>query len=147
MPDINSYRLLTDTTVLANLYEKINHNLIPKLINGMFVYVIYDKEKDNLIIVNDVQGEKNLYYYEDDENFIIASTIQAILAFNKTYELNTSTIKNYFFSRHFMSPEDTCFNNIKIFKSGTINNYSLNNQKLISNIYDNPLLWISEKKY
>mgnify|MGYP003719413549 CR=1 FL=1 len=38
----------------------------------MFAYVIYDKLKDKLTIVNDVQGEKNLYYYDDDNILIIS---------------------------------------------------------------------------
>lgn len=147
LPMMKLTEKITDTTVLVNLHEKINISLIPKLLNGMFAYVVYDKKADNLSIVNDVQGEKNLYYFEDNEYFIVSSTIQPILSFNKNYSLNDDSIKNYFCSRHFMPLEDTCFKKINIFKNGIINNYSLRNNKSNSYVYDNPLNWISEKKY
>ena len=62
----NNYKLfnknnISDTKVLVNLYDKISHNLIPRKLNGMFAYVIFDKKKDKLKIINDPQGEKNLY--------------------------------------------------------------------------------------
>ena len=54
---------MNDTEVLINLYQRLEHQLVPKVLNGMFAYVVYDKLKDKLIIVNDTQGEKNLYVY------------------------------------------------------------------------------------
>ena len=78
----------TDTKILINLYENLNSNLIPKLLNGMFAYVMYDKLKDKLTIVNDVQGDKNLYYYDDDNILLISSTIQAFLNFRKKFRIN-----------------------------------------------------------
>mgnify|MGYP003951808421 FL=1 len=137
----------TDTEILINLYENLNSNLIPKLLNGMFAYVMYDKLKDKLTIVNDVQGEKNLYYYDDDNILLISSTIQAILNFRKKFRINMEPIKNYFITRHFMPHNYTCFNDIKIFNTGSIIDYSLSNNNFKNTIYDNPYDWISENKY
>ena len=41
----------SDTKVLVNLYEKINQEKIPYFLNGMFAYVIYDKQKDSLFLI------------------------------------------------------------------------------------------------
>jgi len=137
----------TDTEILINLYENLNSNLIPKLLNGMFAYVMYDKLKDKLTIVNDVQGEKNLYYYDDDNILLISSTIQAILNFRKKFRINMEPIKNYFITRHFMPHNYTCFNDIKTFNTGSIIDYSLSNNNFKNTVYDNPYDWISENKY
>ena len=59
----------TDTKVLADLYDIVDYQSIPKILNGMFAYVVYDKKEQRLIIVNDPQGEKNLYYYENNNFF------------------------------------------------------------------------------
>tara|TARA_Y100000590_G_C15745157_1_gene1021726 strand:+ start:3401 stop:5200 length:1800 start_codon:yes stop_codon:yes gene_type:complete len=137
----------SDSEVLINLYENFDNKKIPKLLNGMFAYVIFNKIQDNLIIVNDVQGEKNLYYFEDNEVFVISSTIQAILNFKKEFKLNIHPIKNYFKTRHFMPDEYTCFKDIRIFKNGSLINYSLSNKKHKNLIYDNPYEWISENSF
>lgn len=147
LPYIKIGEKITDTKVLVNLYENLHSNSIPKLLNGMFAYIIYDNKKNELIIANDVQGEKNLFYFENSDFLIISSTIAAILKFIKKYDIEESTIKNYFTTRHFMSPEKTCFKNINLFSSGSIHRYSLNKKKMLSHKYEDPKNWISEKKY
>tara|TARA_B100000767_G_scaffold275165_1_gene310782 strand:- start:1129 stop:2901 length:1773 start_codon:yes stop_codon:yes gene_type:complete len=147
LPHIKAGEKITDTKVLLNLHEKLNSNSIPKLLNGMFAYVVYDNKKDDLIIANDVQGEKNLFFFENSEFLIISSTITSILKFNKIYDLDESTIKDYFTTRHFMSHKKTCFKNINLFSTGSIHRYSLNNKRMVNQKYDDPLNWISEKKY
>ncbi len=137
----------TDTEVLVNLYEKLDSKIIPKILNGMFAYVIYDKLDDKLSIINDVQGEKNLYYFQNKDFLLISSTIQAILKFIKNYNINIPQIKNYFFTRHYMPCDETCFKGIKNFKSGNIFEYNLTNKNFTNLEYDSPHNWISEKKY
>ena len=148
----NNYKLfnknnISDTKVLVNLYDKISHNLIPRKLNGMFAYVIFDKKKDKLKIINDPQGEKNLYYYNDQIFFIISSTINAILSFINDYSLNTKPIFNYFSTRHYMPFEETCFKNIKLFPNSSTTELCLKKNLIKTKINEPPLNWISEKKY
>lgn len=147
LPQKNFYQNLTDTEVLTDLYEKKNSNLIPKLLNGMFAYVIYDKSKDKLSIVNDVQGEKNLYYFQDNNVLLISSTINAILKFVKNYKIEINPIENYFLTRHYMPNTETCFKGVKTFNNGHIFDYNLFNNSHQSHVYETPYDWISEKKY
>ena len=148
----NEYMLVgkknySDTDVLVNLYDKINHNLIPKKLNGMYAYVIFDTKKDKLKIINDPQGEKNLYYYDDDNFLIISSTISAILNFNQNYSINEEPIFNYFSTRHFMPFNQTCFKKIKLFPNSSTTEFCLNKNHLKIKINEDPISWISEKKY
>ena len=87
---------LTDTKVLANLYDEKSDQNISNNLNGMYAYVIFDLKKKCLKIINDPQGEKNLYYYDSNDYFIISSKISAILKFINNYEINFSCLKNYF---------------------------------------------------
>ena len=143
---INSKKI-TDTEVLVNLHDLIKINKIPKLINGMFVYLIYQNKKNKITLFNDPQGEKSIYYFNDKNFFIISSTIENILKFIKNYEINTPTLKKYFTTRHFMPLKDTCFKKIKLLKNGSKLEYNLTSNALKTSIYDDPFNWISKKKY
>ena len=44
-----------------------------------------------------------------------------------------------------MPLENTCYKDLKLFKSGTINFFDLKKLKLNSLIYDDPFNWISQK--
>ena len=142
------YKNENDTQLLVNLYEKINYKKIPDYLNGMFAYVIYDKQKDRLIIVNDTQGEKNLYYFESEDFFIVSSTINCILSFLKKISLNLDTLSNYFKTRHYMPVQNqTSYKNIKTFNNSSNNIYNLKEKKLTINRYDDPFNWISESEH
>ena len=138
---------VTDTEVLINMYQKYSYKKVPQILNGMFAYVVFDKTNERLIVVNDVQGEKNLYYFEDDNYYIISSTIKAIISFVGKLNLNHTSLKNYFYSRHFMPLNNTPYKNIKLYENGINLTFSLKNFEKKKYIYDNPLNWINKKKY
>ena len=118
---------VTDTEVLINMYQKYSYKKVPQILNGMFAYVVFDKTNERLIVVNDVQGEKNLYYFEDDNYYIISSTIKAIISFVGKLNLNHTSLKNYFYSRHFMPLNNTPYKNIKLYENGINLTFSLKN--------------------
>lgn len=137
----------TDTKTLVDLYDSYSSKVIPNMLNGMYVYAVYDNLKKNVQIVNDPQGEKNLYYYNDENYFIASSKISTIIKVIKTYSLNESAIKNYFLTRHYMPFEETCFSGIRIFKNAHIYKYSINSNKIKASVVNEPINWISKKKY
>ena len=61
---------MNDTEVLINLYQRLGYKFVPQVLNGMFAYVVYDKLKDKLIIVNDIQGEK-IYTFIRMKNILL----------------------------------------------------------------------------
>ena len=61
---------IPDTKILVDLHEKIKPKQIPILLDGMFAYVIYDETTNEILIVNDSQGEKNLYMYQSKNEII-----------------------------------------------------------------------------
>lgn len=67
----------SDTEVLINGYKKWGSDL-PKFLNGMFAFAIYDKKNGHIFLSRDRFGEKPLYYYHDQENFIFASELKSL---------------------------------------------------------------------
>ena len=63
------------------------------------------------------ENEDNLIYHIsfDNEDFlIVSSTIKSNKNYLNLKDLNKEVIKNYFFTRHFMPLENTCYKNLRI---------------------------------
>jgi asparagine synthase (glutamine-hydrolysing) len=102
----------TDTEVIMASYDFWGIECLNKF-NGMWAFVIYDKEKEKFFISRDRFGKKPLYYYKDDEIFIFSSEIKAILAHPKVEtKPNFAFLKSYLKlgCREFL--KETAFENI-----------------------------------
>lgn len=67
----------SDTETLLLLYRKMGMRMLD-LLEGMFVFALYDDQEDRLIIARDRAGKKPLYYYTDGSKFIFASELNAL---------------------------------------------------------------------
>lgn len=72
------FRTNTDTEVLLAAYEQWGENCLEKL-DGMWAFVIYDKQKNLLFGARDRFGVKPLYYYHDRGYFAFASEIKSLV--------------------------------------------------------------------
>ncbi|GAB6045604.1 asparagine synthase (glutamine-hydrolyzing) [Caminibacter profundus] len=66
----------SDTEVILKAYHKWGIDAVHKF-NGMFAISIYDKKKDELILIRDRAGVKPLYYYYKDGLFMFASELKS----------------------------------------------------------------------
>ena len=84
-----------------------------ELFKGMFAFAIWDIKQNELFIARDRLGIQPLYYYHNNESFIFASEIKAILSFpNIERQLNEKALYHYL--TFAVSPvPDTMFENIK----------------------------------
>lgn len=103
----------TDTQVLVNLHEILPARDIPKLLDGMYAYTIWDKKRKTLSISRDIQGEKSLYIYEDKKVIIVSSEISPILCLIPSLKPDPQVLRDYFHTRHFMFLERTLYKGIR----------------------------------
>ena len=75
------FRGTSDTEVLLHLYEECGTNLFSR-VKGIFAFAIYDQRKKSLLLARDRFGTKPLYYAQLDGQWIFASELKAILAWN-----------------------------------------------------------------
>ncbi len=68
----------SDTEVLLKAYIQWKEKCLEKL-NGMFAFAVWDEEAQTLFAARDRLGEKPFKYYCDEEKFIFASELKAIL--------------------------------------------------------------------
>jgi asparagine synthase (glutamine-hydrolysing) len=71
-------RTTSDTEVLIELFALHGSKCLPML-RGMFAFAVWDRKSDELFIARDPYGIKPLYYYEDEESFLLSSQAKAIL--------------------------------------------------------------------
>lgn len=120
----------SDTSVLVNLFENNSFNDVINLLDGMYCFICMNKKENLLYISRDLQGEKGLYYYKDDNKIIFSSEIKPILTYLNKNDLNINELQNYFFTRHLITTENTIYNNIKIVKAGENMIINLNNMEI-----------------
>ncbi len=68
----------TDSEVILHAYEEYGVDCLHKF-NGMFAFALYDSHKKALFCARDRFGIKPFYYHQNDERFLFASEIKALL--------------------------------------------------------------------
>ncbi|MBR5923238.1 MAG: asparagine synthase (glutamine-hydrolyzing) [Clostridia bacterium] len=85
----------SDTEVIVHGYEQYGTDVFSHL-RGMFGIMIYDKKKETLICARDFFGIKPVYYYFDNETFMVGSEIKSFLSHpNFKKELNKKVLSMY----------------------------------------------------
>ena len=97
----------TDSEILVNLFENNRLKDIPQLLNGMYSILLLDKKEETITISRDIQGEKSLYIYEDNELIVFSSEISSIIDFVPSIQINKQSLCDYFHTRHMMQFEQT----------------------------------------
>lgn len=82
----SKFKSNSDTEVILNGFIHYGEEVVIKL-NGMFSFIIYDKEEKSFFIARDRFGIKPLFYYKKDNNFWFCSELKPI---NKNFDLKTS---------------------------------------------------------
>lgn len=101
----------TDTEVILYLYQKYGIDCLD-LLRGMFAFAIYDNDKKEIFLARDRLGKKPLKYYIDENTFIFASELKAILTNPEVKkEPDWNAIDEYLTYKYVPSPK-TGFKNI-----------------------------------
>jgi len=77
----HKFSVNNDPEFVLHLYEEYGKKFEKKLkdLNGIFLFTIYDKKKNELVICNDRYGFKPLYWCDKGDFLLFASEIKAIL--------------------------------------------------------------------
>jgi len=107
----HTFRTNSDTEVILHMYQEFGPEFVSQL-NGMFAFIIYDRQKNRIMVARDHFGIKPLYFYSDDNHLLFASEIKAILAHPAVRASpNFESIQEYLIFQYILN-EDTLFNGI-----------------------------------
>ena len=90
------FRSNSDTEVVLNSYQEWGEGCLDRF-NGMWAFVIYDRERREIFGARDRFGIKPFYYYRDSNRFLFASEIKALreVIDSRNLSLNEQAIFDY----------------------------------------------------
>jgi asparagine synthase (glutamine-hydrolysing) len=90
------FRTSSDTEVLLKYLETFGLSKTLQDIDGMWSFVWFLKKKNKIYLSRDQYGQKPLYYYKNNNIFLIASEIKALLTIiNKKHFIDEKCAYNY----------------------------------------------------
>ena len=107
----HEFKTTSDTEVILHLYVEYGEDFV-NLLNGMFAFIIYEKQKNKLFIARDHFGIKPLYWYHDDNKILFASEIKALLAHPEIVAEADSNNLSEYLTFQFILGDGTMFKNI-----------------------------------
>lgn len=130
-----SFRSGSDTEVILNGYKAYGTSIVSKL-DGMFSFIIYDKERHSFFAARDRMGKKPLLIYQDAKTIFLFSELKQIVnvpGFDKA--VNHSAVRNYLTYGSFSQPS-TIFRNVTCLPAGHF--LTIEEGKLTTGMYWQP---------
>lgn len=121
----------TDTEVILHLYEELGEECVKKL-RGMFAFAIWDRNKQKVFCARDRFGIKPFHYYIDNNKFVFASEIKAILKVDNINKAISYDAVDSYFAYGYITSELTIFENIKQLYPGHTISVTLKDKPQIS---------------
>lgn len=107
------FKTASDTEVIVHGYEEWGKNVVSHL-RGMFVFVLFDSQKNLLFIARDRLGIKPFYYAEIEGRIVFGSEIKSLFAgFDIQRDPDDISIYRFLNSRVHDTDKNTFFNNVK----------------------------------
>jgi asparagine synthase (glutamine-hydrolysing) len=101
----HEFRTESDGEVILHLYEENQTDFINHL-RGMFAFALWDNNRKRLILARDRMGEKPLYLYERDGQFLFASELKSLLHSRLVpFELDARAVNLYFHYQYVPEPQ------------------------------------------
>lgn len=122
----------TDAETVLHAYEEWGQDCL-RYLRGMFAFVLWDRDKEELFLARDRIGIKPLYYLHYNQMFIFASELKAFTVFPPDFpwkiDLDKNVLDIYLHFPFIMDNENTLMKGIKkippgycgVFKKGQFN--------------------------
>jgi len=125
----HSFKTTSDTEVILHMYLEYGLDFIRHL-NGMFAFLIYDREQKQIIAARDHFGIKPLYFYVDNDHLVFASEIKAILEHPAVVaEPDYKSVQDYI-TYQFVLNGDTFFKGIRKLLPGHFQKIDLKSMRI-----------------
>lgn len=102
----------SDTEVILALYDLYREDCL-KHLRGMFAFAIFDQKEKTVFCARDRVGKKPFKYFYNDDVFIFASELKAILTQPDYTKEPDYTALHHYFTLHYCPAPLTGFKNIK----------------------------------
>lgn len=111
------FRSQSDTEVILALYDRYKEACVEHL-RGMFSFALYDEQEQTLFCARDRVGKKPFKYYLDENVFIFASELKAILTQPEYVREPDFTAIHHYLTLQYCPAPLTGFKNLKKLPAG-----------------------------
>src|SRR5262252_370616 len=102
--ELKTLRSQTDTEILLLAWERWGAHALPHLV-GQWAFAVFDRVERRLSLARDRFGEKPLFYQENAESLVFASSVEALLQHPQVpRELDPECLVEYVTLRYVVSP-------------------------------------------
>jgi asparagine synthase (glutamine-hydrolysing) len=108
----------SDTEVILSLVDAYGIDNTLEMIDGMFAFAIYDRQREELTIARDRMGEKPLFYGWLERRFVFSSELKAIKSTGGDLKINRDKIGDFLTFGYFPTPHSV-YENIYKLSPGT----------------------------
>lgn len=146
-----TFKSWSDTEVILKGYDCWGDAVVNKFV-GMFVYIIFDRKKNEVTICRDRAGVKPLYYYWNGEVFLFASELKSFHQhpmFEKEIDVNSLSL---FLQYSYIPAPYTIFKKVNKLMPGHFLKLSIDKRSFaetkywdVIDFYNKPRLNISEQ--
>jgi asparagine synthase (glutamine-hydrolysing) len=102
--------ITSDAEIVLNLYHQKPEKFL-KLLEGDFAVVIFDPQKNKILLARDALGMRNLFYRFKAGKFVWGSSLKQILTITEDSQLNNSYLKRFLIEQP-TNREETPYKNI-----------------------------------
>ncbi|MFP4287678.1 MAG: asparagine synthase (glutamine-hydrolyzing) [Bacteroidales bacterium] len=99
----HSFRTSSDTEVLLYWLIDKGEEGISQL-NGFFAFAFYDQKEHSILVVRDRFGIKPLYFFQDQNRFIFASELKALMTLQCPRNIDFVSLRLYFQLNYIPAP-------------------------------------------
>jgi len=124
------FKTASDTEVILHLYEEYGTDCL-KYLRGMFAFAIWDSKNKLLFCARDRFGIKPFYYYKDEEKFVFASEIKAILNSGEIDKTISFDALDSYFAFGYITGDLSIYSKIKKLQPGHYLTMSFNNRVIV----------------
>ena len=135
----------SDTEVILSAYRQWGTDAIHKF-TGMFVFALYDTEKQIIFFARDRAGVKPLYYYWDDHVFLFASELKAFFKHPSFRKIINEDAVHSFLALTYVPAPNSIFKNCFKLEPGHILELNLSKKNFVKKQYWNVLDFYSRPK-
>ena len=134
LKEIYNFKTTSDTEVIFAIYKIYGIDILLKKIKGMYAISIIDLLIDKIYCFTDKTNQKPLYFFKEDNTFLVSSECKSILNLIPKIKFNKNVIKKeIFFGDNFN--HETIFQDVIQLDRSTILNYDLKNHEINKNEY------------
>ncbi|MFN8292779.1 MAG: asparagine synthase (glutamine-hydrolyzing) [Chitinophagales bacterium] len=138
-----SFVTTSDTEVLLHLFIEKGKDCL-QLLNGFFAFAVYDNVTEQVFIARDRFGVKPLIIFEDENQWLFASEVKALLRFPIKREINFDALQHYL-QLNYVPLETSMLRGFRKLRPGSFLVISKSGLCKESAFYEVPKTWLQHK--